>query len=131
MSASLDMAGETRTAEIAEVLARSQSRKEAAATLGIPATTLERLCREQALVALYEALAERGTRLRGGGKVPKRSAVRRWSFYWRVSPDKTVCIWPGREIDAVTAAEAVDVFMLKVAPETMAKEDVSATEVTT
>lgn len=122
---------QVRTAEIAEVLARSQSRKEAAATLGIPATTLERLCREQALVALYEALAERGTRQRGGGKVQKRAPVRRWSVYWRVSPTETVCIWPGKEIDAVTPEEAVDVFMAKVAPKTMLKEDVSAVEVKT
>lgn len=118
------------TADIAEVLARSQSRKEAAEVLGIPATTLERLCREQALVSLYEALAERGTARRGPRKTPKQVPVRRWSFYWRVNATETVCIWPERQVDAVTEQEALEVFMTKVA-RCMAREDISAVEVLT
>ena len=120
------------TADIAEVLARSQSRKEAASALGIPATTLERLCREQALVTLYEALAERGTGRRGPRKTPKQVPVRRWSFYWRDPryPIKdAVVIWPAKTLDAVTEQEAIDVFMTKVAPKDVLRSDVSAVEV--
>jgi hypothetical protein len=109
------------TIRIAEVLARSHSRKQAANELGIPATTLERLCRDQALVALYEQMAGRGAAQRGGGKLrgdkgraTKLQPVRRWSIWWRVKPGESVCIWPNKEIDAVTQEEALDVFMTKV-----------------
>jgi hypothetical protein len=122
------------TSDIAEVLARSHSRKQAAEALVVPATTLERLCREQALVSLYEALAERGTSQRGGGRrrVEKLKPVRRWSFWWRdprYPKLDAVGVWPEREIDAMSEAEAVDVFMTKVAPKTMQKSDLSAVEV--
>ena len=110
---------------IAEVLARTHSRKEAAAELGLSPTTLERLCRDQALVALYEALAERGTVLRGGGRGrgAKRKPVRRWSIYWG-----GVCVWPEKQLEAMTETEAVEVYML-IAPKQVKRAEVTAVEV--
>jgi len=99
------------TADIAEVLARSQSRKEAASALGIPATTLERLCREQALVALYEALARRGNARKGKPRPPAPKPPR-WAIVWAQPGKWSVTIW---HVDAESEQEALDVAMSVVA----------------
>ena len=103
------MAAPLPTADIAAALSSSHRVKDAAIKLGMTAFGLERRCREQGLVALYEACAERGKFRRGRGK-PSRvePAMPRWSVVWLkpTTGSGTVGIWP-RKIEAETEEEAL------------------------
>lgn len=93
------------TGEIAEVLARSSSRQDAAAELGLTPTTLERMCREESLVGLYTALAERGV-ARRGKKRPPAPPPPRWAIIMRLEGQSAVRIW---SVAAANETEALDV----------------------
>ena len=95
------------SADIAAALSSSRRVKDAAIKLGMTAYGLERRCREQGLVALYEACAERGKWQRGRKKRPE-PPMPRWSVVW-LKPSTgsgTVRIWPPR-IEAETEEEAL------------------------
>lgn len=67
------------TPDIAAALSSSFSVKAAAVKLRMTAFGLERRCREQGLIALYEACAQRGIDRRGRKKRPADPPMPTWS----------------------------------------------------
>lgn len=96
------------TPDIAAALGSSHSVREAREKLGMSETALESRCRDEGLIALYEACAERGKATRG--KRRNLPALPRWSVVWLkpTTGSGTVRIWPPR-IEAATEEEALKV----------------------
>lgn len=109
--------------EIAEVLARSESIAQAAKILGASYSSLQRRCREQGLIALYDACSERG-KARNGKPRPHAPLPPRWAIILSQPGYPAVPIFHPH---AATEAEALAVADNSI-PKSIPRDQLSAVQ---